>query len=198
MSNKLSILQEWGITEQELTDLVNQNPSLRGMLLGYIAEHKFQKLFLNNKKITSTAKDDDHDRTKKGDRRIIYKEKSFTIEVKSLQTKTIKQIHVGRWEGKAQVDGSDRRTVTFEDGTKLETTLLKRGEFDILAVNCFAFENKWHFVFCKNEDLPSSTYRNYSPIQRENLIASFVTVTWPPKPPFTDNLFKILNELIAN
>jgi hypothetical protein len=73
MKNNQSILKEWGITEQELTDLVNQNPSLRGMLLGYIAEHKFQKLFLDDSKIATTTKDDDHDRTKKGDRRIIYK-----------------------------------------------------------------------------------------------------------------------------
>jgi hypothetical protein len=69
-------------------------------------------------------------------------------------------------------------------------------EFDILAVNCFAFENKWRFAFCKNDDLPVSTYKKYSQTQRERLIASLVTVTWPPKPPFTDNLFKILNELL--
>ncbi|MDR1325692.1 MAG: hypothetical protein LBK00_06620 [Treponema sp.] len=196
MKNSQSILKEWEITEQELTDLVNQNPSLRGMLLGYIAEHKFQKLFLDDPKITATIKDDDHDRTKKGDRRIIYKGKSFTIEVKSLQTHTIKKISNTSWEGKAQVDGSDRRIVTFEDGTELNTTLLLRGEFDILAVNCFAFENKWRFAFCRNSDLPISTFKKYSQIQREHLVASLIPVTWPPKPPFTDNLFKILNAML--
>ncbi|GMO42589.1 MAG: hypothetical protein Pg6C_04120 [Treponemataceae bacterium] len=38
MNSKKSILETWDITEGELTELVNSNPSLRGMLLGYIAE----------------------------------------------------------------------------------------------------------------------------------------------------------------
>ena len=38
MANKKSILKRGGITETQLTDLVDQNPSLRGMMLGYVAE----------------------------------------------------------------------------------------------------------------------------------------------------------------
>jgi hypothetical protein len=72
-SKSASILERWGITEQELTELVDQNPSLRGILLGYVAEKKFHNLYLNHPAITETTKDDDHDRTKKGDRRILYK-----------------------------------------------------------------------------------------------------------------------------
>jgi hypothetical protein len=188
-----SILKEWDITEHELTNLVNGNPSLRGMMLGYIAEHKFQILYLNNPAITSIQKDDDHDRTKKGDRRITYKGKTYIIEVKSLQTKTIKAKGDDIWEGKAQVDGSDRRIVKFNDGSELNTTLLLRGEFDILAVNCFSFGNKWRFAFCKNDDLPFSTFKKYTKSQQESLIASLVTVNWPPIPPFTDNLFSLFD-----
>jgi hypothetical protein len=196
MSDTVSILKEWDITEQELTELVKSNPSLRGMLLGYIAEHKFQALCLDTPEITASTKDDDHDRSKKGDRRIVYKNKTFIIEVKSLQTLTIKKTGEDTWEGKAQVDGSDRRVVTFKDGSELNTTLLLRGEFDILAVNCFGFGKKWRFAFCKNKDLPFSTFRKYTQAQQENLIASLIPVTWPPKEPFTDNLFKLLNDLL--
>jgi len=192
--NKLSILTEWNITENELTKLISENTSLRGMLLGYIAEYKFQSIYLDNPKITSSSKDDDHDRTRKGDRRIVYKGKTFVIEVKSLQTHTIKKTENNTWFGKTQVDGSDRRIVTFEDGTELNTTLLLRGEFDVLAVNCFGFEKKWNFAFCKNCDLPTSTFKKYTENQRNGLIASLVSVTWPPQPPFTDNLFKLLDE----
>jgi hypothetical protein len=118
------------------------------------------------------------------------------IEVKSLQTHTVKLVGEDSWEGKTQVDGSDRRIVQFPDGTELNTTLLLRGEFDILAVNCFAFGDKWRFIFCKNEDLPTSNYSKYTEAQRNGLIASLITVTWPPTPPFTDNLFTLLDEML--
>jgi hypothetical protein len=196
MNGGKSILETWEIAETELTELVNSNPSLRGMLLGYIAEHKFQSLVLNNPLITSSHKDDDHDRSKKGDRRIVYKGKEFIIEVKSLQTHTIKATEKNSWIGKTQVDGSDRRIIQFPDGTELNTTLLLRGEFDILAVNCFAFGDTWRFIFCKNENLPTSTFSKYTEAQRNGLIASLITVTWPPTPPFTDNLFALLEEML--
>ena len=75
------------------------------------------------------------------------KTKSRAVEVKSLQTSLCKYLGNDHWTGKAQVDGSDRRTVKFIDGTELNTTLLLRGEFDLLAVNCFVFGEKWRFVF---------------------------------------------------
>ncbi|MDR1469403.1 MAG: hypothetical protein LBT00_08935 [Spirochaetaceae bacterium] len=96
-------------------------PCLRGMIFGYIAEYKFQSLILNNPLVTSSYKDDDHDRSKKGDRRIVYKGKEFIIEVKSLQTRLVKSFDNDRWEGKTNVDGSDRRIVHFPDGTELNT-----------------------------------------------------------------------------
>ena len=193
---KKTILERWEISEKEFTELIDENPSLRGINLGYIAEKKFQDMFLNNPEITASSKDDDHDRTRKGDRRIKYKGYEFVIEVKSLQTNTCKHLGNDRWEGKSQVDGSDRRIVKFDDGTELNTTLLLRGEFDLLAVNCFAFGEKWRFSFIKNSDLPISSYKKYSEEQRKRLIASLVTVTWPPKFPFTDNLFEVLDELV--
>lgn len=197
MTDKRSILERWGITEQELTELVDQNPSLRGIMLGYVAEKKFHDKYLEHPEITEKSKDDDHNRKKKGDRRIIYKGKTLIIEVKSLQTAMVKQLGPDQWFGKAQVDGSDRRIVKFPDGTKLNTTLLLRGEFDLLAVNCFAFGGQWRFVFAKNSDLPFSTFSKYTKAQGAQLIASLIPVSWPPEPPFTDNPFPLLNELLT-
>jgi len=196
MTKKKTILERWEITAEEFTELIDMNPSLRGINIGYIAEKKFHDLFLNHPEITASSKDDDHDRTKKGDRRIKYKGHEFIIEVKSLQTNMCKNLGNDTWTGKSQVDGSDSRVVKFADGSKLNTTLLPRGEFDLLAVNCYAFGEKWRFSFAKNRDLPSSSYKKYTEAQRKQLIASLVPVTWPPKPPFTDNLFMILDELI--
>ena len=103
-----------------------------------------------------------------------------------------------RWLGKAQVDGSDRRIIELPDGSTLNTTLLLRGEFDVLAVNCYAFEGKWRFIFARNRDLPSSNYRRYSEEQKKFLIASLIPVTWPPESPFYANLKDLLDDMIAN
>jgi len=196
MTQKPNILKRWEITEEELTELVDQNPSLRGIMLGYVAEKKFHDTFLEHPAITEKGKDDDHDRKRKGDRRIIYKGKTLVIEVKSLQTATVKKTGNDSWEGKSQVDASDRRIIKFPDGSDLNTTLLLRGEFDLLAVNCYAFGEKWRFAFAKNKDLPISNFKKYTEEQRKQLIASLVPVTWPPQPPFTDNPFTLLDELV--
>jgi transcriptional regulator with XRE-family HTH domain len=190
-----NILDLWKITSQDLTGLLNQSPSLRGMLFGYAAEFKLHELWLNHPDITQVTKSDDHDRKKKGDRRIVYKGHSFIIEAKSLQTNSIEQV-AGRWCGKAQVDASDCRKVYLPNGGEVTTTLLQMGEFDVLAVNVFPFENEWRFVFAKNQDLPRSTWRGYTVEQRFHLLASLVSVTWPPEPPFVDNLYQVLDELI--
>ncbi len=189
-----SILRRWGISEADLTRLVDDNPSLRGILSGYVAERKLQSLLDDHPHISGSVKHDDHDRSKKHDRVVTYKGQAFSIEVKSLQSNSVRRDE-DRWIGKAQVDGSDRRTVSFPDGSTLETTLLLRGQFDILAVNCFAFEGKWNFAFALNRDLPRSRFKQYSESQRAQLIASLVTVTWPPEPPFVADLFPLVEKL---
>lgn len=188
-----SILDTWSITERELTEMVGENPSLRGMILGYAAEVKFRNIYLDGRTDLESWKDDDHDRLKKGDRRLSYRGKEIVVEVKSLQTKTVKfDPETGTFTGRSQVDASDRRMVTFSDGSQLETTLLARGEFDILAVNCFAFENTWRFVFALNKDLQTSQFKKYSELQQSELISSMQSVSLPPEDPFTEDFDEIL------
>ena len=192
-----SILTRWDITDAELTAIVDSNPSLRGMMMGYVAELKLTRLLEGNAKVSESMKYDDHDRTHKGDRVIVYKSYRFVLESKSLQTNSVRK-DGDRWTAKAQVDASDRRTVVFPDGSKLNTTCLRVGEFDILAVNLFALEGKWDFVFAKNSDLPRSSWKRYKPKHRKQLLASLVPVTWPPEPPFYADLFPILEELVRD
>ncbi len=164
------------------------------MLLGYVAEHKFREMVEVHPEISSSRKYDDHDRSRKSDRIIVYKGEEFSVEVKSLQTKMVKK-DGAVWRASAQVDASDRRIIKFPDNSELNTTLLLRGQFDILAVNCFAFRNKWDFVFALNRDLPKSTYRKYTPEQQAQLIASLVRVSWPTGPPFVADPFSLLEQL---
>ena len=192
-----SILERWDITAEELTEVIDRNPSLRGMILGYLAEMKLEQIWLSGQDISNVVKHDDHDRGKKGDRVVVYKGREFIFESKSLQTATINRTNAG-WTGRAQVDASDRREVTLPDGTTVNTTCLLKGEFDILAVNVFAFEGKWRFVFAKNADLPTSSFRRYTDYQRQHLLATLVTVSWPPEPPFFAEPFTLMNEIIQN
>jgi len=68
-----SILDVWGISEDYLSKVVYDNPSLRGMLVGYLAERKLWDLFVKDNRVDQLRKDDDHDRTKKGDLVFFYR-----------------------------------------------------------------------------------------------------------------------------
>jgi hypothetical protein len=169
------------------------------MLLGYVAELKLKELISVLPNISYTYKFDDHDRKKKGDLYIVYRGKAFDVEAKSLQTSTIKFDEATQtWTAKTQVDASDRRTIILSSGKKLNTTLLLRGEFDILAVNCYGFGGEWKFLFAKNTDLPSSTFKSYEESDRKELIASLVSVSLPAKPPFYESLKDLLDSMIED
>ena len=191
-----SILARWNFSDEELTQLIDDNPSLRGMVLGYMAEMKLDRLWLSDPRFSEVSKHDDRDRVYHNDRVAVYKDKEFTLESKSLQTSTVRETPEG-WTGRAQVDASDRREVVLPDGSTVSTTCLLRGEFDILAVNLFAFGAEWRFSFARNSDLPGSRYSRYTEYQRQHLLATMVGVSWPPKPPFRADLFELLDEMIS-
>lgn len=192
-------IDSWDITTENIDTLLTENPSLRGMLFGYVAELKLKTLISSFPHIKSMKKYDDHDRKKKGDLHFIYKNTEFSIESKSLQTNQIKfdpkaKIHFG----KAQVDASDRRTIQLPNGEEVNTTLLLKGEFDILAVNCYQFNQRWDFQFARNKDLPTSNYKSYSDEAKRNLIKSLIPVEWPPKKPFHSNLELLIEEILKD
>jgi len=193
----LSILERWKLTEQELTIIIEENPSLRGFMLGYVGEYKLRALLLANPQVAALKKFDDHDRSKgsKNDLAVDYRGHSFTFEVKSLQTNSIKRGDV--LTGNVQVDASDRRPVMLSDGSRLDTTCLLCGEFDFLAVNLFQFRQEWDFAFILNDDLPRSRSKKYTEFQREQLLATSVRVTWPVESPFVLNPFDLLDMLVA-
>ncbi|HRO43525.1 MAG TPA: hypothetical protein PL009_11875 [Flavipsychrobacter sp.] len=192
---KENILYRWQLTQEELTGIVDSNPSMRGLMLGYVAEYKLKKLHFENAKISALIKDDDHDRKSKGDVRFIYKGKSFLVESKSLQTKTVKKTNEG-FTASFQCDASDCRTVQFSDGSEVRTTCLLAGEFDIVAVNLFAMEEEWKFAFALNKDLPKTKYPKYSAFQQQQLIASLIKIQYPLQPPFVDDPYLLLDQLI--
>ncbi|MDQ3687815.1 MAG: hypothetical protein M3430_19745 [Acidobacteriota bacterium] len=77
---KQNILERWHITAEELTELIDANPSMRGNMFGYVAEMKLRKMWFSGERTTHAVKYDDHDRKKKGDLVVTYRNHSFIIE----------------------------------------------------------------------------------------------------------------------
>lgn len=236
------------MTPEGFSEVVNANPSLRGMIVGYIAEKKLRDLFHSSGKTSALRKDDDHARDKKGDLVVTYMGEEFRIEVKSLQTNTVQvqasdgqwlplmnKVAVGRkpspglkkngklklgaqlykwvenpvvatmtqaerqaasYRGSFQCDASDQRKIYLDGGEKVATTLLKVGEFDIVAAGLFSFREQWEFGFALNHELPRSTDRRYTAAIQEQLIASLIPVSLPLQHPFVSDPFTLLERLL--
>ncbi len=143
------------------------------------------------------TKPDDHDRARKGDRLLKYKGQVISIEVKSLQTNSVTETAPGFYRGRFQCDASDSREVLLPDGSRVKTVCLVVGGFDLLAINPFEFGQQWRFAF-KNADLPRSTWRNYTPSQRQYLLQTTPSISWPLQLPYRDEPFALLDEIAAS
>lgn len=192
---KHNIFDRWGITVDEASEIIKSRPSLRGVLFGYVGEYKLKKMLLSDNRIAEITPVDNHDRSARGDLIITYKGVNIGVQVKSLQTATVKKANEG-YIGRFQCDASDRRRVILPNGQKIETTCLVVGGFDLLAVNLFEFGQEWKFAFAKNEDLPRSGYGGYTPKQRRYLLATLMTITWPLRPPFEAEPYRLLDEIV--
>lgn len=193
-----TVLDRWQISAEELTKIVNDNPSLRGFIFGYVSEYKARTYFDGHTGIENLMKYDDHDRTSKGDISFRYKGREFRIEAKSLQTNSVIQVGDDEWSGKFQCDASDRREILLPNGHTVNTTCLAVGEFDIVAVSLYAFGDQWRFAFAKNSDLPhpGARSRNVAVEDREYLIKTLIDISWPLQPPFTTDIYSLLDEMV--
>lgn len=191
-----NLLRQWGLGERELSEILNENPSLRGMLFGYASEYKIRKDCFGGPEFSRLRKYDDHDRTKKGDFAVVYRGCEILVEVKALQVNSVKQLAADEWLGSFQCDASDRRLVALADGETVATSCLKVGEFDLLAVSLFYFGEKWRYAFIKNSDLPRSAYKGYPQKVREQLIRSNIKIGWPLQSPFCETPFPLLASIV--
>lgn len=192
----MGILDKLGITLEELDAVLSERPSLRGNLIGFLAEYKLARSTFVDARIHGLKRYDDHDRTRPADFGFTYQGTAITVEVKSLQTGSVKKTTTG-YAGAAQCDASDKRPVELPNGETVNTTCMLVGKFDLLAVNLFEFGHTWRFAFVKNEDLGKSPSKKYTPAQQQYLLATSVKVTWPLQPPFRDEPFSLLDEIVA-
>lgn len=190
----MSLLDDLGLTWDELEELLQSNPSMRGLFVGYLAECRLCDMHFAEYDL---HKYDDHDRSRKGDRWITYKGHEISIEVKSIQSNSVKKTEDG-WKGRFQCDASDKRPVKLPNGDVISTTCLIVGEFDLLAINLFEFGQKWHFAFTQNVDLPRSKWRAYTEEQQKYLLQTTPRIEYPLSPPFFDNPFEVLDRIIES
>ncbi len=169
---------------------------MRGLMFGFVAEYKLKKLWLQRPEVTNLARPRAHDRKAKGDFRFDYRGQNFTLEVKSLDTPKVR-LRDGIYTGTFQCNASDAREVALPNRQKLTTNCLVVGEFDVLGVCLFAFGDRWRFAFASNQDLPKTTSGKYTPAQQKYLLKSAMKISWPLEPPYSDDLFTVLDRLVS-
>jgi hypothetical protein len=185
--------QEW--TDPDfLVDVLRDRPSVRGMVYGFLAEMQLARwLHDRGVPLDTHVVDDDHAKTK-SDRTIPYKGKHYTIQVKSMQTNSIKEAEPGVFRAGVQCDGSDRREVTLPNGNTVSTTNYVAGEFMVLATALHPFTGSWDFAFRLNSTLERTTSKKYAEADRHFLLKTMVPIGWPLETPWTTDLFALLDE----
>jgi hypothetical protein len=181
----------WADSERIL-QVLEETPSVRGMVYGNFAEAMFvDELISVGIPIEDQSRDDDHAKTK-SDRTFVSSGRTYTVQLKSMQTNSIRQLSDGTFSAKIQCDASDRRPIVLPNGRKIETTCYQAGEFDILAVPLQPFLGTWRYAFRMNASLPRSRYRGYDDDIRKYLLATLVPITWPLGPEWTRDLIGLI------
>ena len=182
------------ISKEELVFLIKEHPCVRGMISGYISEMKFRQFVTDHYDICYCYKPRDHDRTEnKADLVCDYKDKTISIQVKSIQTNSIKYKD-GGYRASVQNDASDKRQITLPNNDIVLTTNYQIGEYDILAVPLFVFTNQWNFAYKLNKNCRKSKSRKYTEEQKQYLLATTETISYP----LTDDWTEDFNNLLEN
>lgn len=199
----INFFDRWDASPEEFNAVFTRNPSIRGMVIGYLAEEKLRNMWFEDEEgVTDIHSPDDHNRDKKADWIFEYEGETILCEVKSLQSNHVERTGTldgeTTWTGKFQCDASDKRSVELPDGREMETTCLVIDEFDLLAVNLFEFGHKWRFAFAKNEDLPRTPYHGYDEETRQYLLKGTMDINWPldDDSPFETEPWGLLDETI--
>lgn len=188
------------ISPEDLVAAIKRAPSLRGMILGYIAEEMFEKHVLDPiEHVNEVRKFDDHDRTQnKADRDFVYRGRRFTVQLKSIQTNSIHwSDDLGCLIADVQNDGSDKRDVKLPNGAIVQTTNYKIGDYDILAVPLFPFTGQWDFAYKRNRDCRLTTSSKYSAEVQKYLLSTMERLSFPLSDDWTNDLLSLCDDTLG-
>jgi hypothetical protein len=172
------------VSPEDLVMSIKRAPSLRGMILGYIAEEMFEKYvpqkygFINSEDIKAH---DDHDRRfNKSDRTIHFNNRLYRVQLKSIQTNSItRNLETGLLQANVQNDASDSRLIKLPNDNSVTTTCYARGDYDILAVPLFPFLGEWVYAYKRNIDCRPTTSKKYTAEDSKYLLSTTEIITWP-------------------
>lgn len=178
-----------GFTMEDIQEMIDENSSLRGYLQGYLAERALKAQIQQIPGVESVTKIPDRDQ-EKGDFKVIYKGVPMSIEAKSVMSDSVREdVLTQTWQGAVLVKNTDKREVEVEGIGTITTTKLERGQFDILAICCFAVSGQWDFLFLENRFIPAAD-------ESHNLLKTRFTVNPGTTPGVTDNLVKLLEKTL--
>jgi hypothetical protein len=174
------------IPPEDLVLAIKRAPSLRGMILGYIAEEMFTRHVLNTDQFSDVRKHDDHDRSNnKADRDFVYCGKRVSVQLKSIQTNSICwREDLNCLYANVQNDGSDKRDVILPNNERISTTNYKVGDYDILAVPLFPFTGDWTFGYLLNRDCRKTVSNKYTKSQQTYLLSTMEEIVFPLQRPW--------------
>lgn len=178
-----------GFSMDDIQEMVDENPSLRGYLQGYLAERALRSQIMQIPEVTSIRKIPDQS-FEKGDFEVVYKTVPITIEVKSIATNSVKEdLLTQAWQGTVGVKNTDRRDIEVNGLGTISTTKLIRGAFDILAICCFAVSGTWDFMFIENRFIPAAE-------EHHDLLKTQFTINPYITPGLTYDLKKLLEKTL--
>lgn len=187
------------INPSDLAVAIKNSPSLRGMILGYIAEVQFEQQVLRKIPQLSRIKEfDDHNRAEnKADRAFTYKGREILVQLKSIQTTSIKWVKTENCLiADVQNDGSDKRDVKLPNGNIVSTTNYKIGDYDILAVPLFPYTQNWDFAYKLNRNCRFTTSKKYTEEDSQYLLATTEKLKYPLTDDWSTDLLAVCELLV--
>lgn len=209
------LAQKFQVSEDEFKHMIarvfSNNLSALAFFEGYGSEYILEKIIKNTPSITAHYKPGDNNTEIKGDVVVTYKDVDLRIEAKSIKRRTnsisrkpqkIVNLEEEYWIGFFQTRASRNRKLVFSDGSVAHTYNCLRNQYDIIAVNVFQLSGKQEFMYCLEENLPSTEYcatkTNLTPLQCVETLRGEVSVRWPPVAPWTSSLEEILEQAYQN
>ena len=143
-----------GFTLEDLQLLVNENPSLRGYIQGYLGELMLRRLLLHHGLEVTKIKDHSVD---KGDFLVQGLDAPVTIEVKSLSSGSRRQLPLDEsWEARVLCKNTDKRVHDVPGLGEVHSCHVPKGVFDILAICTYPITGTWDFLFIESRFLPEA------------------------------------------
>lgn len=202
------LAQKFEVSEDELKDMIahvfSNNLSALAFFEGYGSEYLLEKQVKRIPGVSGQHKPGDNNLEVKGDLIVQYKHTPVSIEVKNVRRKTnsenrkpklVVNLEESYWVGYFSTRSSRTRKIVFSDGSEVHTYCTIRGQYDVIAVNVFQLNGKQNFIYCLEQDLPSTSPNSttfLTPLQCAETLQPEIAVRWPPVAPWTDSLEEIL------